>query len=428
MLEIPLNLYKLFTQYQKNFIHIRMSTSNVSSASIKDQVFPPTLTTRIDKNHPEIEGLSQRTQSIWDRIYGATIGVVPNTIVPAARSSIGAAVRDPFFFPSQCFFMPNRQEIQKKLQAEETYCRNFWDPTEELDTNFPDQAKIREKFAPPEDRTFSIQLKDRKNVEITCRILQTKAEGESHYNFVLVPGTYATISNTVKTIYPYLSAYLNSEKGGVVLPPARFIVISENNLNFKPATLDEAGLVLLETLKALKEEFGDFDQLVAHSLGTVFFANVLKQVHDPKMLPKHICLDRGPTSIWEASKKYFWGFGRLIYVLADFGGWASDIEQDVVGFCQKWEERPSLVVIGLQEDHHFSGSANLGLGKKIKKIPGVQTLVFAPTQQITNESGQHTMRADSLNRLSLIKESKESDFIQPSESLSQALIRHSLRS
>ena len=71
-------------------------------------------------------------------------------------------------------------------------------------------------------------------------------------------------------------------------------MISENNLNFKPATLDEAGFVLLETLKALRTEFGEIDQLVAHSLGNVFLANALKQADDPKekLLPKHICLDR----------------------------------------------------------------------------------------------------------------------------------------
>ncbi len=185
------------------------------------------------------------------------------------------------------------------------YTQNFWDPLKPLDPSFKDQSKIREKFAPPEDRIFSIRLKNGEAIEITCRIMQTKAEGENFYNFVQAQGMFSTIKNNAVGIYPYLTAYVNSEKEGVALPPARFILISENNLNFKPETLDEASFVFLEILKALKEEFGPINQLVAHSLGNIIFTNALKQEYNSEILPKHICLDRSPASIWEASKKYF---------------------------------------------------------------------------------------------------------------------------
>ena len=200
-------------------------------------------------------------------------------------------------------------------------------------------------------------------------------------------------------------------------------MISENNLNFKPATLDEAGYVLLETLKTLRKEFGDVDQLVAQSLGNIFFANLLKQIEDPKILPKHICLDRGPTSIWEASKKYFCGLGRLVYFLGKFGGWVSDIEQDIVNFYQKWEKRPTIVVTGVDQDHHFSGSANLCLGEKIKKIQDIQKLFFSPPRQISHEFGFHSMRADFLNPRYLIG---QSNFMKISENLAEAILRQFL--
>jgi hypothetical protein len=376
----------------------------------------------VSEDHSKVEELAQRTQSIWGKIYDVTIGNLIK-IVHVIRNAIGSVVRNAFFFPLKWSFIANMQSVRDQLQIEETYYRDFWDPSKSLDPHLKDHAKIREKFAPPEDRVFPIQLKDGRTAEITCRIIQTKEGGENFYNFVQVPGIYTTISNNIGATYPYLAAYLSAEKDGQSLPPARFIILSENNLNFKPANLDEAGFVLLETLKALQEEFGDIDQLVAHSLGNVFLAKALKQADDPKLLPKYICLDRGPTSIWEASKKYFCGLGRLIYLLAKFGGWASDIEQDLTDFCQKWEEKPSLLITGVIQDHYFSDGANLCLGEKIKKIEEIDVLVFNPPRQIINEKAHHNLSPDFFNPRYLVT---ESDFMESLENLPEAIIRHSL--
>lgn len=376
----------------------------------------------IDQDCSRVAQLAQRTQWIWEQIYEITIGNLIH-VVHVIRSAIGSVVRDVFFFPLKWSVIANRQTVRDQLQIEETYYRNFWDLSKPLDPNLKDQAKIREKFAPPEDRVFPIGLKDGRTMEITCRIIQTKEEGEHFYNFVQVPGIYTTNSNNIGATHPYLSAYLNTETEEQSLPPARFIMISENNLNFTPATLDEAGFVLLETLKTLKREFGEIDQLVAHSLGNIFLANALKQVDCPNLLPKHICLDRGPTSIWESSGKYFLGLGRLMYFLGKVGGWTSDIEQDVVDFCQKWEDKPSLLITGVIQDHHFSGSANLCLGKKITKIEGIDVLVFDPPRQMVHEHAHHNLRADFLNPRYLVG---ESDFMKSLENLPEAIIRHSL--
>ena len=185
-----------------------MSISAISSAIAVVSKTPT------DKRDWEIENHPKKTQSIWARIYYAIIGVF-SKIIQIARSSIGAVVRDAFFFPLRCPLIANRQQARKQLQIEDAYNRDFWDPKKPLDPNFKEQSKIREKFAPPEDRTLNIQLKDGKTVQITCRILQTKAKGVNCYNFVQLPGIYASISNTIGTIYPYLAAYLNSEKEGI---------------------------------------------------------------------------------------------------------------------------------------------------------------------------------------------------------------------
>lgn len=395
---------------------VRMSVLAISST---DEVsFDP----EIAPDRLKVELLAQKTQSIWDKIYDVTIGNLIK-VIHILRNAIGSVVRNAFFFPLKWSVIANMRCVKEQLQIEEAYSRDFWDPSKPLDPNLKNHAEIREKFSPPVDRVFPIHLKDGRTVEITCRIIQTKAGGDHFYNFAQVPGIYTTISNNIGTTHSYLAAYLNEEKGGQPLPPARFIVISENNLNFKPANLDEAGFVLLETLKALKTEFGEIDQLVAHSLGNVFLASALKQASDPKLLPKHICLDRAPTSVWEASKKYFWGFGRVIYLLAKVGGWASDIEQDIFDFCKKWKEKPSILITGVIQDHHFSGSANLCLREKMKKLEHVDVLVFDPPRQIVHEKAHHNLRSDLLNPRYLVG---ESSFMKSTENLPEAIIRHSL--
>jgi hypothetical protein len=393
--------------------------SDLSISSSNEVFFDPGLS--IVEDYSKIEEVTQKIQSIWAQIYDATIGNLIK-IVHIVRNAIGSVIRDAFFFPLKSAII-NKQWVQERLKIEENYCRDFWDPTKPLDPNLNLHAQIREKFIPPEDRIFPIQLKDGKTVEITCRIIQTKQSGDHFYNFAAVPGLFATISNDIGSTHPYLAAYLNAYKEAESLPPARFMVISENNLNFKPATLDEAGFVLLETLKILKGEFGEIDQLVAHSLGTVFLANALKQADDPKFFPNHICLDRGPTSIWEASKQYLLGLGRLIYLLAKCGGWTSDIEQDVIGFCQKWENKPSLLITGVIQDHQFYGSANLCLGEKIKKNKDIEVLVFNPPRQLVHDQAHHSLKVDFFHPLYLIV---DSGFMKPLENLPEAIIRHSL--
>ena len=222
----------------------------------------------------------------------------------------------------------------------------------------------------------------------------------------------------------YLSAYLNVNPEGTPLPPARFIMISLNNLNIKPADLDEAGFILSESLKQMNAIFGRINQIVAHSLGTVFLANALKQADDFSTLPQHICLDRGPTSLWEVSKKYGWGIGLLIYPIAKCGGWVADVEEDLLTYCSKAENKPALLITGVLQDHHFSGDANLCFSKKIKALENAEILIFDPPRQLVHQTAHHNLRPDFLNPRYLLE---ESDFIQHSENLAAAIIRRSFK-
>jgi hypothetical protein len=117
--------------------------------------------------------------------------------------------------------------------------------------------------------------------------------------------------------------------------------------------------------------------------------------------------------------------GGILYFLLEFGEWAADIEQDLVDFCQRWENRPPIVITGVLQDHHFCGEANLCLGEKIAQVEGVDILMFDPPQQIFHVQAHHNLRADFLNPRYL---TNESDFMEPLENFAEAIIRHSLPS
>jgi len=78
---------------------------------------------------------------------------------------------------------------------------------------------------------------------------------------------------------------------------------------------------------------------------------------------------------------------------------------------------------GVIQDHHFSGSANLCLGEKIKEMNDIEFLVFNPPRQLVHEQAHHNLRPDSFNPRYLIT---DSDFMKPLENLPDAIIRHSL--
>lgn len=376
-------------------------------------------------NQSETTLLSQvahKARSIWATIFGITISPVLK-VIDIARTLIGNVVRDLFFFPLKCSFIANLNFVKQLMKIEEDYYRSYWDPSKPLDPNLKDHGKVRALFDPPRDQEFSVQTKSGKEVKMTCRIYETKAKEGQYYNFVQVPGIFATISNNIGPTHSYFSSYINSCKNQSDLPPARFIVVSENNLNYKPESMEEAGYILKETLAALNKEFGEIDQVVAHSLGTILLASALKQTETDSTLPKHICFDRGPISVWEASKRKFFGIGCLLYLFVKMGRWDEDLEESIDLFCKRRNHKSSILITGAAQDHHFPGNANLVSSEKLKRNENVQRLLFDVPRQIFHQDAQHNLRPDLLNSNYLLC---DTDYMQPSECLSDAIIRHSI--
>ncbi len=377
----------------------------------------------------DVEDLAQKVQRIWDCLYDVTIGNLVR-VVHVARSAMGAIIREVFFFPlssvlTQVQCIRDYYRMDEALKNEEAFYRDFWNSEKPIDPNLELHQDIRDLFLVPRDHHIPIELKNGTSVTITCRIIETKQQEGKFYNFVQVPGLYTTISNNIGTTHPYLAAYVKAARKEGEISPARFFVVSANNFNFKPSNLDEAGFVLVQALQALKRDFGQIDHVVAHSLGTVFLANALTQIQEEAMLPRHVCLDRGPRSTWEASKRYLWGFGVVFYCFAKCGEWASDLEEDLTRFYEKWKEKtPSLLVTGVIDDHHFAGEANLCLGKKLDSIPGLDRAVFKPPRQVVNERAHHNLMPSQLRARYLVQESR---YMEPLENLSSAIIRHSFK-
>ncbi len=258
----------------------------------------------------------------------------------------------------------------------------------------------------------------------------------------------------------------------------------------KIKTLQEGGFILSETLKSLEETCGTIHQIFAHSLGCMiaaaslqFFHKItpqntvlennplsplfqkiyktftkaaeffiqcyefiiysltgkvtknppenpptLKAIRTFKSLPKNIHFDRGPSCIKELSKER-WG-GSLFKDFARMSGWDLDLGKEIFNFVQNTKENlPPITFTNALQDHIFNGKASLVANPYIQRLTTekkVTSLVLDITQQCIHSSAHHSLHAGALNRLHLIEESSEQNFLQGTESLSDAIIRKSM--
>lgn len=258
---------------------------------------------------------------------------------------------------------------------------------------------------------------------------------------------------------------------------------------YKIKTLQEGGFILSETLKSLEETYGTIHQIFAHSLGCMiattslqffhkitpqntlknnppsllfqkihmiftkaaeFFIKcyefiiypltgkiiktppenppILKAIRTFKSLPKNIHFDRGPSSIEELSKER-WG-GSIFLDFAKLSGWDLDLGKEIFNFVQNTKENlPSITFTNALQDHIFNGKASLIANPYIQRLTTekkVTSLILDITQQCIHSSAHHSLHAGALNRLHLIEESSEQNFLQGNESLSDAIIRKSM--
>lgn len=321
----------------------------------------------------------------------------------------GRLLRDTFFFPIP-LALTGKNLLQQ--QSEQAFFNDFFDSSKSLDPNFPDQAKIRESFR-FFDQKISAVLPDGRNVLFTLRIIETKdSSSEETYHAAMVLGNASTHDNNASGPYPFLASFLDQNLDSKTPKTGRFFLISQYSMElvqedqifpYKAETFDEAGYVLVQLLAAIKETYGKIDQLVAHSIGCAVFAAALKDLtRNKELVPHHLHLDRGPSSIENTSRNYLGG--ALLLALAESSGWSVDVANEVSTFCNSYSDReiaPSIVISGVVDDYFFPGIANLALNEQIAQLQTankISVFYFKIPWQVFHERAHHSLRGDLLHK------------------------------
>ena len=369
-----------------------------------------------------------KIQSIWNQ----------------CKYRLGGVFRDAFYLP---LFRTLSLKDKEQIQKEELYFANFWDPSKPVYPELSLHKEIKETFTKKiELVTISIEGK---KLGVNCLIIESNEDStlneKTRYNFIHALGNFSKINNNIMSTYPFMSSYLKQKKENPNIPPARFIIISQydtieldgpqQNLTYKARTLNESGLILAESIKELAKRYGQANQLVAHSIGCVVLTSGLKYFDaSSDYIPKHIHLDRGPSSILKMSHRAFGGW--IYFPLAFLTGWALDFGEEVASFCRKTSSlrqgnyAPSILVSAVQHDHIFPEDTNLYQSPQIqtlRKNQEITVLPFTPPLQwIGNSRALHCASNAVFSSLHLPSEYEDQSFINPDETLSDAVIRRSL--
>ncbi len=384
-----------------------MSCMPISTSAIRCPHFP--LSCIADPIAEKIKGL-------WEKI----------------KTTLGGWIRDFFFFP-----LARNLPASLLQEKEGLYVKQFFSAEGPLDPNFPAQEEIRKTFS-LEEKEISLSIEGNKKISLTYRVLEPKTtDSLSNYNFVLLLGNRFTVHNNATGIYPYLSSYLDLKRENPSLPSGRFFLVSQYNLShegkpYRPSSLQEAGLILTLALASLKKEYGDIHQCVGHSLGCILLASALSHlVHQPDLTPKNLFFDRGPSSIKEISHSEH--IGKLLFPLIQALGWSIDVGKEIYNFMQSLSRQgvriPHVVIGGVEHDHYFSQQKNLYHSKEIESLhkeKKVERLLFDPPKQVFHERAHHNLGTHYLHPCYL-QDGSSPAFMRQGESLSHALLRHSVR-
>lgn len=370
--------------------------------------------------------LALRITSIWNQF----------------KHAIGGILRDTFFLP---MFHKLSFKDEQQNQQEELYFSNFWDPTHPIYPELAHHKEIKKTFTKRIEQVPV--LVDGQKLEVNYLVIESKdhqqKENQEFYTFIHVLGNLSTINNNIMSTYPFIGSYLKQKKENPNMPPARFILISQynttiqenSNTTYKPKTLNEAGLILAECIKELEKRYGKANQLVAHSIGCIAFTSSLKYFDAASSgIPRHIHLDRGPSSILKLSNRSFGGW--LYFPLALLTGWTLDFGEEVANFCNKTRftrqgnHTPSILVSSVQYDHIFPGDTSLYLSPQVQDLRNtkeVTILPFAPPLQwISNFRALHCASNAAFSSRHLPSKYQNQSFIKEDETLSDAVIRRSL--
>jgi hypothetical protein len=361
-----------------------------------------------------INGVEARTKTVWERI----------------KLFIGGYIRDNFFWALNSRTSAAHRSM---LEQEITFFRDFWDRNAPFSPRWPERHEIIDTFTKKET---SLEVNTSQRITVDCCSIELKGleTSQPHYNFAIAMGNLSNIRNNITGVYPFIQAYLAKRREDPTTPPARFILISQYDLKqgatpYKPETIDQAGQILASTISSLHEKYGPIHQLVGHSLGAIVMGASLKHMNTSH-LPRNIYFDRGPSSIYEASKNKLGG--SILYQLARSSGWDIDLGKEIGDFCGSHPELPSIVISGVKKDHHFPGYAALSQSPHILQLAAegrLDVVEFDFPGQDLHEMAQHNIGNDQLygHNLFLRSLAQRQFPLGREESMAQAIIARSLR-
>lgn len=353
-------------------------------------------------------------------------------------SIFGKLIRDIIYYPLYRFLDTKRVEnkISQKLENEEEYYNRFWTGKEPKDLNLECADIIRQMYV-VYDQPVIVLAENGKKITSVCRVIESKdCPKEGIFNAFLIPGSLSTLNNNLFAFYDFLVAHSKQEKGS----HARFFIFgyyemsieiesSQSSATYKPPTLEASGEVLKRTLEALQEEFGKFNLVFAHSAGCITLASLLKR-SGSELLPTMLHFDRGPSSLYEVSRHYW--FGGLLYAIAKRNGLVIHVDQEIKNFFNRCSKEDSInlqkctcMVTGVEEDFVYPGQAGLATSNCLDDFQikiQLTKWVFNPPEQINHSRAHHNWRLVCFNK-SYMTSSKGSVEMLPEENLAQAILR-----
>ena len=351
---------------------------------------------------------------------------------------LGRILRDVLFYPlNSCLGMnaKKNEKLYKSLQTEIGFYTKFWKGNEPTDLNLKSSELIRKNYI-VYDQPVVVSLEGGKKITASCRIVESKdCPPENVFNALVVPGNLSTHNSNLIGFYDFLVAHSKQEKAS----PVRFFVFGHYEMQLEdtphrkipyiPPTLDAAGEILKRTIITLEEKYGKLNLIHGHSLGCITIASMLKK-SGPELLPALFHFDRGPSSIHEASKTYW--FGWVLDAITRWSGLAIHIDEEIRHYfklCKKADQlklqKSGCIITGVENDFVFPNKANLATCENLNKLQKRMRFakwVFNPPSQMSHSRAHHAWRLMNFNK-SYLTSSAGNVEMHSQENLAQTILR-----
>lgn len=320
---------------------------------------------------------------------------------------LGKLIRDIVYYPLYWFTTKNKRISQKLLHEEEYYSR-FWLNIEPRDLNLENADIIKQNYV-VRDQPVVIYEDENKKITSLCRVIESKDQSTHDWvNVLIIPGSLSTLSNNIFSFYDFLLTHSKQQRK----PPIRLVIFGQYEMTvettskktiYKPASFDALGEVLIRTLESLNDRHGKFDIIYAHSAGCKALASLLKRSRED-VLPTLLHFDRGASSMYAASKNYY--FGKFLYLIAKYSGLSLNIDEEIIKYFSKCKEinitlKESVCLItGVEEDYIYPAQSNLARSnfERLPKELKFACWMFNPPEQINHSRAHHNWRLTHLNK------------------------------